>query len=285
MTGLDRVSRLAIMAGRNRLKAAQMPATEAFRHSTPDLYNRFMGPLFFEPYARVIALRAAQFRPASVLETAAGTGILTKALLGAVPEAEIVATDLNPAMLDYAAQRINSDRVTFRRADAQQLPFDDSSFDLVLCQFGVMFFPDKVSAAAESRRVLKPSGRYLFVTFDSLDRNPVPRAAGEAVASVFSEHPRYMERGPFSYSNPDRIRTDLSAAGFIGVEVETVEVQTRVTAQDAAQGIVLGSPFRGEIEKLGSDALGRALEAVAQALTPWDGNDAPLSAHVVTASG
>jgi len=262
-----------------------MPAAEAFRHSTPELYDRFMGPLFFEPYARFIAERAAQFRPASVLETAAGTGILTRALLGAVPEAEMVATDLSPAMLDYAAQRIDSDRVTFQRADAQQLPFDDSSFDLVVCQFGVMFFPDKVGAAGESRRVLKPSGRFVFVTFDSLDRNPVPAAAGEAVASLFSEHPRYMERGPFSYSDIGRIRSDLSAAGFTEVDVETVELRTRVTARDAAQGIVLGSPFRGEIEKLGPDALERALEAVVEALAPWDANDAPLSAHVVTATG
>ena len=261
-----------------------MTASEVFKHSAPELYDRFMGPLFFEPYAHFIAARAAQRRPDRVLETAAGTGILTSLLHDKLPEADIVATDVNPAMLNHAVQRINSGRITFRQADAQQLPFADKSFDLVLCQFGVMFFSDKVRAASEARRVLQDGGHYLFVTFDSLDRNPVPHAAGEAVASLFAEHPRYMERGPFSYSDPDRIRSDLSTAGFSNIEVESVELCTRVSARDAARGIVLGSPFRAEIERLAPDALDRALASVTQALAPWDAKDAPMSAHLATAS-
>ncbi len=260
-----------------------MAATDAFKHSTPELYDRFMGPLFFEPYAHFIAERSAQFRPDRILETAAGTGIVTEALHRAAPNAEIVATDINPAMLDHASQRIGSDLVTFERADAQELPFADASFDLVLCQFGVMFFPDKVRAAAEAHRVLRSRGRYIFVTFDRLDQNPVPKAAGEAVAAMFTEHPRYMERGPFSYSEPERIEDDLMTAGFTDIELETVELSTRVDAREAAQGIVLGSPFRAEIEQLGPDALYRSLAAVAEALAQWDGKDAPISAHVVTA--
>ncbi len=263
--------------------AVQM--TEVFRHSTPEIYDRFMGPLFFEPYAHFIAARVAQLRPINVLETAAGTGILTRALHEELPHARIVATDINPAMLDHAAQRFRSDRVTFQQADAQHLAFSRASFDLVICQFGVMFFPDKVAAAAEARRVLGPNGRYVVVTFDSLRRNPVPEAAGEAVASLFGEHPRYMERGPFSYSDPDRVCDDLHTAGLTTVELETVELSTRVAAGDAARGIVLGSPFRAEIERLGPNALDLALTAVTDALAPWDGTDAPISAHVVTASG
>lgn len=261
-----------------------MSVTDAFKHSTPELYDRFMGPLFFEPYARFVAKRSAQFRPNRILETAAGTGIVTDALHRGVPEAEILATDINPAMLDYASKRICSDRVTFQRADAQDLPFGDGSFDLVVCQFGVMFFPDKVRAAAEALRVLRQGGRYLFVTFDGLERNPVPKAAGEAVASMFSKHPRYMERGPFSYSDPARIEDDLSAAGFTAIEIETVQLTTAVVAEDAAQGIVLGSPFRAEIEQLGSEALERSFAAVAEALSVWDGKDAPMSAYLVAAT-
>ncbi len=256
----------------------------AFVHSTPELYDRYMGPLLFVPFAEEVARRARSFSPGHVLETAAGTGIVTAALHRALPDADIIATDLNPAMLAFASQRIQSDKVSFEQADAQDLRFADSSFDLVVCQFGVMFFPDKVRAAAEARRVLRPRGRYLLVTFDALDRNPVPKAADEAVGSLFAHNPRYMERGPFSYAEPATIERDLRAAGFTNIALETVELSSKVNASDAATGIVLGSPFRAEIESLGSSALDRALDKVKGALQPWDGGAAPMSAHIVTAT-
>jgi ubiquinone/menaquinone biosynthesis C-methylase UbiE len=216
-----------------------------FKHSTPELYDRYMGPLLFEPYAKLVAQRAAPLQPDRILETAAGTGIVTQALHGAVPQAQIVATDLNPMMLKAAAQRIGSDRVSFQPADAQDLPFDDESFDLVVCQFGVMFFPEKVRAHEEARRVLRSDGHYVLVSFDRLDRNPVPKAAGNAVAALFPDDPpAYMEHGPFSYADPALIEHDLRAAGFTQITLETVALTSRVSARDAAQGLVLGSPFR-----------------------------------------
>jgi len=257
----------------------------AFEHSTPALYDRYMGPLLFEPYARLIAGRSALLHPARILETAAGTGIVTRAVNEAVPQAQIVATDLNPAMIDFAAQRVRSDRVVFRRADAQDLPFPDGSFDLVVCQFGVMFFPDKVRANREAWRLLGSGGHYLLVTFDRLELNPVPKAAEDAVVALFPEDPpEYMERGPFSYSDPALIEHDLLAAGFTDIQCETVALSSRVSARDAAQGLVLGSPFRSEIERRDPSALDRAMNAVTEALRPWDGKDAPMSAHVVTAT-
>jgi SAM-dependent methyltransferase len=147
-----------------------------------------------------------------------------------------------------------------------------------------MFFPDKVRANAEARRVLRPGGRYVVVTFNRLDLNPIPQAAGEAVASLFPEDPRYMERGPFSYTDAGSVEQDLRAAGFETIEIETVELSSPVTARDAAHGIVLGSPFRAEIEQLDASALERATAAVGEALLPWDGKNAPMSAHVATAT-
>jgi ubiquinone/menaquinone biosynthesis C-methylase UbiE len=261
-----------------------MAETDVFKHSTPALYDRYMGPLLFEPYAEHVAKRVAPLRPDRVLETAAGTGIVTRAVRRALPGVEIIATDINPAVVQFAAQQFQSEGVTFQAADAQQLPFADESFDLVLCLFGVMFFPDKVRANAEARRVLRPGGRYVIVTFDRLDLNPVPKAAGEAVATLFSEDPRYMERGPFSYTNPSAAEKDLQAAGFQKIEVETVELSSVVSARDAARGIVLGSPFRAEIERLDPSALERAATAVEQALQRWDGTSAPMSAHIATAA-
>jgi SAM-dependent methyltransferase len=147
-----------------------------------------------------------------------------------------------------------------------------------------MFFPDKVRANAEARRVLHPGGRYVLVTFNRLDLNPVPKAAGEAGATLFPEDQRYMERGPFSYADLGQIEKDLRAAGFEMLELETVELSSRVSARDAAHGILLGSPFRAEIERLDTSAPKRATTAVEQALSPWDGLDAPMSAHIATST-
>jgi ubiquinone/menaquinone biosynthesis C-methylase UbiE len=244
-----------------------------------------MGPLLFEPYARLIAERSALLGPARILETAAGTGIVTRAVHHAVPQAQIVATDLNPTMLEFATQRACFEQVAFEHADAQDLPFTEGDFDLVICQFGVMFFPDKVRANQEARRVLRAGGRYLLVTFNQLEFNPVPQAAEQAVAQLFPDDPpRYMERGPFSYTGPALIEQDLRAAGFTDIELETVSLSSRVNAHDAAQGIVLGSPFRAEIERRDPGALDRTVSAVTEALDSWNGKDAPISAHVATAT-
>jgi ubiquinone/menaquinone biosynthesis C-methylase UbiE len=261
-----------------------MAETDVYKHSTPALYDRYMGPLLFAPYAEHVAKRVAPLRPNRVLETAAGTGIVTRAVSEALPGVEIIATDINPAVVGFAAQQFQSEGVTFQAADAQQLPFEDESFDLVLCLFGIMFFPDKIRANAEARRVLRPGGRYVLVTFNRLELNPVPKAAGEAVATLFPEDPQYMERGPFSYTDAAMVEEDLRSAGFENIQVETVELSSLVSAHDAARGIVLGSPFRAEIERLDPSALERAADAVEQALQPWDGTKAPMSAHIVTAT-
>ncbi len=258
--------------------------TERFEHSTPALYDHYMGPLLFEPYANVVAERCAVLHPDRILETAAGTGIVTRALRRAAPQAQIVATDVNPAMLEYAANELKLERVSFRPADAQDLPFKAGSFDLVVCQFGVMFFPDKVCAHREARRVLCPNGHYLLVTFNRLELNPIPKAAADAVNALFANEPfDYMYRGPFSYADAGRIEDDLLASGFAEVEIETVELSSRVNARDAARGFVFGSPLRAEIERRDPSAVDRAADAVAQALLPWDGKDGRMSAHLVTA--
>lgn len=260
-----------------------MTETDVFKHATPSIYDKYMGPLLFEPFAKHVAERVRLVQPEMILETAAGTGIVTRAVRNAVPGATIVATDINPAVVAFAAEQ-DSERVAFQQADAQDLPFGDETFDLVLCVFGAMFFPDKVRANAEAARVLRRGGRYVVVSFNRLDLNPVPKAAGEAVGSLFPEDPRYMERGPFSYTDPARIESDLRAAGFEVIELETIELASRVSARDAAYGMVLGSPFRGEIERLDPSALERATAAVEHALRDWDGRDAPISAHIATAT-
>jgi len=267
-----------------------MTATDTvFAGSIPGLYDRYLAPLLFEPYADEVARRALDLMPGHVLETAAGTGIVTAALARTLTEAHIIATDLNPAMLDVAAERVHSDRVTFEAADAQDLRFADGSFDLVVCQFGIMFYPDKVKGNAEAHRVLRHNGKYVLVIWDRLDRNPASQIVHDAVAALYPEDPpSFFARTPFGYADPAAIERDLLAAGFSDVELETVELKSRaISARDAATGLVTGSPLRTEIEERGPEELPAAVDAAAAALKAIekDGRlDSALSAHLVTAT-
>lgn len=256
-----------------------------FAGSIPALYDRHLGPFLFRPYAAEVARRAAELGPKRILETAAGTGIVTAAIANACPDAEIVAIDLNQAMLDVAARSIDTGRTSFRAADAQDLPFGDGEFDLVVCQFGVMFFPDKVKANREARRVLREGGRYLLVIWDELAKNPASQMVHDSVAAGFSENPPgFLARTPFGYADPARIEHDLLEAGFTDIEFETVGLQSEAgtRAEDAAIGLVQGSPLRAELEAHGPDAVDRATSAALQALNQ-EGFDTSLSAHIITA--
>ena len=205
-----------------------MTATDTvFAGSIPAIYDQYMVPLIFEPYARLVAERAAAFDARRILETAAGTGVVTEQLHRALPGADIIATDLNAPMLEQAARRVSAPNVRFQPADAQALPFDDGSFDLVVCQFGVMFFPDKVRANSEAHRVLRDGGRYMLVIWDRIEHNLATMAAGRAVAELFPmDAVRFYERVPFRYHDVGQIEQDLLAAGFNDVEFETVELRS-----------------------------------------------------------
>jgi ubiquinone/menaquinone biosynthesis C-methylase UbiE len=255
-----------------------------FTGSIPGLYDRLLGPLLFEPYAAEVARRVATSAPDDVLEVAAGTGIVTEQLRAALPDARITATDLNAAMLEVAARRPALTDVIFQPADALNLPFDDASFDLVLCQFGVMFYPDRVGGNAEARRVLRTGGQYVLAIWDDLDRNPVSKLVEEAVAGAFPDDPpHFLSRTPFGYVEQARIEADLRTAGFNGVRIERVDCSSIVHFDDAAEGLIMGSPLRSELEQRGTDTLGRAKAAVTAALRPIDGQAMPMSALIVTA--
>ena len=267
-----------------------MSATDAaFAGSIPALYEQYLGSLLFQPYAEVMAARLDGLTQGRVLETAAGTGIVTRALAKALPrDVEIVATDLNQAMLDLASGKLQAPNVRWQQADAQALPFDDASFDAVVCQFGVMFFPDKQAGYREALRVLKPGGRFLFNVWDSLDRNEVSRIVSEAAGKAFpNDPPRFVERVPFGYFDPDRIRGEVQQAGFENVEIDVVEkVTTAPSAREPATGLCQGSPLRAEIEARGPDRLDEVTAQVADALAARFGAgpvENRMSALVVTA--
>lgn len=267
-----------------------MPDQELrFSGSVPAKYDRLMVPLIFRPFAEELARRARGLGPRLILETAAGTGVVTEALNEALPDAEIIATDLNPPMLEVAGRRVRSERVRFVQADAQDLPFESGSFDLVLCQFGSMFFPDKVRGHSEARRVLRDGGCYLLAIWDRIERNEISNAAQQALIDCFPEDPPlFMREGPFGYHDPLRIESDLHEAGFDTVDIETVELRSRSpSAHDAAMALFYGTPMGVEVEEKRAGSGERVFDAVEQALRPFEGPngvDAPIAAHIVTAS-
>ena len=240
----------------------------AFSGSIPGMYDRFLGPLLFEPFAREVADRVRPLEVGHILETAAGTGIVTQALHLAQPDAHIIATDLNAGMLEVAAQRVRTDIVTFEEADAQDLRFADESFDLVVCQFGVMFFPDRVQGHAEARRVLVPGGRLFFNVWDRIEDSEFTDVVVQAMAELFpNDPPRFMARTPHGYCDRDLIRSDLEHAGFADITINAVDHVSRAPSpRQPAIAICQGTPMRSEIEARGAPGLEDATDKAEEAL-------------------
>jgi ubiquinone/menaquinone biosynthesis C-methylase UbiE len=267
-------------------------ADKVFAGSIPEVYDRLMVPLIFEPYARDLADRVARAGPQDVLEVAAGTGALTREIAARLPaQTRIVATDLNQPMLDHAAARQSrQDRVTWQQADALALPFKDQEFDVVACQFGAMFFPDKVKGYSEARRVLKPGGRFFFNVWDRISENEFADVVTEALATCFPQDPPlFMARTPHGYHNVDRIREELIAAGFADTSVESVDHSSRAaTPMEAAMAYCQGTPLRNEIEARDPSRLADATRVAADALARRFGEgpiQGRIRAHVISASG
>jgi ubiquinone/menaquinone biosynthesis C-methylase UbiE len=261
-----------------------MPASDqVFAGSVPQLYQSHMVPLIFEPYAGDMARRVARLGATRVLELAAGTGVLTRHLAASLPEqVTIVATDLNPPMLALARELGTPRPVQWQVADAMDLPFEDATFDLVVCQFGVMFFPDKARAYAQARRVLRPGGTLLFSVWDRIEENHFTWVAQDTLARRFPQDPPvFMARTPHGYGNLARIAQDLAQAGFgAGLQSHTLATLSRAAhARRVAQALCHGTPLRGEIEAREPDGLNAATDAVEAALRQRFG-DGPVEAKV-----
>ena len=260
-----------------------MAATDKlFAGSIPEIYDRFLAPLIFESYARDLAERLARAEPREVLETAAGTGVLTRAIAARLPApARIGVTDLNQPMLDHAQRQSHDSRITWRQADALALPFEDQKFDVVACQFGAMFFPDATQGYKEALRVLKPGGRFIFNVWDRIATNEFADVVTTALATVFpADPPRFMARIPHGYYDTDKIRSQLTAAGFTKVAISPVERTSRApSARDAAVGYCQGTPTRSEIEAHDGSRLEEATERAAEALARRFGAG-PIEGHM-----
>ncbi len=261
-----------------------------FTGSIPEFYDTYLVPLIFDAYASDLAGRVAALAPGAVLETAAGSGVVPRALASRLgSKARYVVTDLNQAMLDHAATRQGSDdRVEWRQADALDLPFDRNSFDVVVCQFGVMFFPDRVRGYAEARRVLKPGGRYVFSVWDHITENEFADVVTAAAAEIFPDDPPcFLVRTPHGYHDQDLVRQDLDAAGFSDISVDTIkEVSRAPSPRHPAVAYCQGTPLRNEIEARDARLLQHVTDHAAQAIATRFGDgpvSAKIQAHIFTA--
>jgi len=273
----------------------QRPSDRVFAGSIPELYERIMVPMIFEPYAQDLARRAATVLEASasattaLLEVAAGTGAVTRELAARLPAtATITASDLNQPMLDVATGRGTARPITWQLADVMSLPFPDGSFDAVVCQFGVMFFPDRPGGYAEIRRVLRPGGTFLFNVWGGLEDNDFARVVTEALDELFPDDPStFMARVPHGYHDPQRIQADLVAAGFTSpASFVTIDERSRcASAAMAATGYTQGTPAHNEILSRDPGAMGEATARAAAAIERCYGAtdiDAKISATVVS---
>jgi ubiquinone/menaquinone biosynthesis C-methylase UbiE len=261
-----------------------------FAGSIPENYDCYMVPLIFEAYAADMARRAAALSPGAVLEVAAGTGVVARALAPKLsPNASYVVTDLNQPMLDYAASQQPADgRITWRQADALALPLENATFDLVCCQFGAMFFPDRIAAYREARRVLKAGGHLLFSVWDRIEENVFADDVTNALARMFPDDPpRFLARTPHGYHDTALIRSELEQAGFSGVEIETRAEQSRASSpRIPAVAYCQGTVLRSEIEARDAGALQAATDYAGSAIADRHGSGevaAKIQAHVVVA--
>ncbi|MFT7487483.1 MAG: ubiquinone/menaquinone biosynthesis C-methylase UbiE [Candidatus Paceibacteria bacterium] len=241
----------------------------AFTQNVAQFYEASLVPLIFEPYAEDLAERACACAPEVLLEVACGTGVVTRALAKSLPATtSITASDLNLAMLEHAQSIGTEQRVTWRQANVMELPFDDHSMDLVVCQFAIMFFPDRVAAYLEIRRVLRPGGKFLFNVWNDIERNEFASVITSALGELYSEDPPlFLARTPHAHGHPGEIESDLAAAGFEGWSFHQKEEQSVASsARAAAIAYCHGTPLRGEIEARDPGGLERATDHTMNAL-------------------
>ncbi len=261
-----------------------------FIGSIPEIYDTYLVPLIFETYARDLAERVAALDPTSVLETAAGSGVVTRALASALSsEAKYTVTDLNQPMLDHAASKQAADsRITWHQADAMALPFDDESFDVVVCQFGVMFYPDRMAGYSEAYRVLKPGGAMIFNVWDRIETNEFADVVTAAAASVFPENPPlFLPRTPHGYHDESFIRQELGDAGFANVNYDSLDaISSAPSPRHPAIAYCQGTPLRNEIEERDASLLEHVTERAKKAISDRFGTgsvSAKIRGHVITA--
>ncbi len=260
----------------------------AFSGSIPANYDEFLGPMFFEPFALDLAERVKKLNPSSVLVLACGTGRDTNLIAQALPNAKIVATDINPAMLDYAKKKVKAVNIRWDVVDAVTLPFPDASFDCIVSQFGVMFYSDRPKAYAEAFRVLKPGGSYIFTAWDEIRNNPAAKITDETLTHFFPVNTPAFYKVPFSYFDEKQIRSDLALGGFKSSDIQVLKLKGwSASPANASKGLIEGVPvYTAIVERDAAllPAINKSLTDELESLFGIKDLSVPVQARVVTGS-
>ena len=262
-----------------------MASITAFTGNVPLNYETYLGPLFFEPYAQDLADRLPNNKYGKILELACGTGRVTKYLVQKLREdGTLVATDLNEAMLSIGREKVADPRIQWSRVDAHELPYDEESIELIVCQFGVMFFQDRPEAFKEAFRVLKSGETFLFNTWDHIRHNTLTEVTRKVMDQIFPNDPApFLTKGPFSFFDKEQIHQLLADTGFRDITIDTVRITSTATSvQDCLNGIVDGTPIAAYLQERNTPAE-EVKEKVAAALEVYKGNgvlNLPMQAHV-----
>jgi ubiquinone/menaquinone biosynthesis C-methylase UbiE len=259
----------------------------AFSGSIPAHYDQYLGPMFFEPFAIALADRIGRMAPSTVLELAAGTGRLTRYLPAVLKKAAITATDINPAMVKEGQEKVQHPAVTWQTVDAVTLPYNNASYECIAAQFGVMFYSDRPAAYREALRVLQPGGAFIFSTWENIALNPMAAIANDALKHFFPVDTPAFYSVPFSYHDADVIRRDLSEAGFVNINIESVSLTgTSPSAYSAAKGLIEGTPTITAVEEREPALVPELLNYIELRIIEKFGKEnlqVPLCAFVVTA--
>ena len=237
-------------------------------------YHEYMVPAMFDPWAEVLLAHANLQAGEAVLDVACGTGAVTRQAARQVgASGQVSALDLNPAMLEVARSVPVAEgaAVTWVQSSAQNLPFPDGVFDVVLCQHGLPFFPDRAGALAEMRRVLKPGGRLMVTVWQSLERAPMFQALNAAALRLVGL-PVYS--APFVLGEPGVLQNLLTEAGFGRVDVseQTCEIRFATPENFVARNLqasaaaipvltVMDETERADLARRMQDDMGELLKA------------------------
>ncbi len=243
-----------------------------FTGSVPRNYDTFMGPVLLNPYAQDLVSRVKAKGPLAILELAAGTGRVTKPLLAAMPEANITATDISEDMMEIGKEQITSAQVKWQNVNMMEIPYPDNEFDLVICQFGLIFVPDKAKAVAEMRRVLKPGGQLLFNTWGNMEENPVWHISLQLFRQTFGEMPMPKDMSPFSLPVITPVVALMTEAGFTDASGTEVRKITEVeSAAIVAKGFLMTQPSLREKKELYDEMYRKLVKELGEKL-----GDSPL---------
>ena len=262
-----------------------MEKTAAFAGSVPANYERYLGPFLFEPYALDLVSRLQDKKYPDILEIACGTGRVTAHLARSVKHDTIIATDLNPDMIKVAKDIVQNDSIKWMPADAMQLPFDDDSFDLVVMQFGIMFFPDKEKGLKEAYRVLRTGGKIIYSTWNKVETVKAIHEGRVVIESYFGDDPPKFYSVPFSMYDDRELTTITRRAGFKSITTTLVKKEgVSPSSSDLAKGIVEGNPVYMAILEKDASLVNIIKDHVQKVLTEKFGAKdlrSPLEAWVV----